>query len=126
MEFDEFKNLHNKFSGALLTEELLNSLEYERYSNTLDENKEFYHWTLKFELEKASFNYENYCCPEMAYRIHESLDDEGEIDHDNLDAVIHKWSNGTYGIPIHDGGTSVITINFCPWCGTNLDNNLNR
>ena len=25
-----------------------------------------------------------------------------------------------YGIIIHDGGSSVITIDYCPWCGTAL------
>lgn len=25
-----------------------------------------------------------------------------------------------YGIIIHDGGTSSISINFCPWCGSKL------
>lgn len=25
-----------------------------------------------------------------------------------------------YGIIIHDGGTSVNTIQFCPWCGSRL------
>jgi hypothetical protein len=25
-----------------------------------------------------------------------------------------------YGIIIHDGGISVIGINFCPWCGSHL------
>ncbi len=25
-----------------------------------------------------------------------------------------------YGIIIHDGGTSVRNISFCPWCGTKL------
>lgn len=26
----------------------------------------------------------------------------------------------TYGIIIHDGGESVISINYCPWCGSEL------
>ncbi|MBS4209499.1 hypothetical protein [Bacillus sp. FJAT-50079] len=25
-----------------------------------------------------------------------------------------------YSLMIHDGGSSVIGIKFCPWCGTNL------
>ncbi|MFF9126883.1 DUF6980 family protein [Streptomyces sp. NPDC014889] len=25
-----------------------------------------------------------------------------------------------YGLIIHDGGTSSITIDFCPWCGRRL------
>jgi len=26
----------------------------------------------------------------------------------------------SYGIYIHDGGSSSIAISFCPWCGTRL------
>ena len=25
-----------------------------------------------------------------------------------------------YGLIVHDGGTSVIAIKFCPWCGSKL------
>jgi hypothetical protein len=25
-----------------------------------------------------------------------------------------------YGIIVHDGGTSMVRIQFCPWCGTRL------
>ena len=38
---------------------------------------------------------------------------------DNL--VTHNESNGTYGLIVHDGGSSYIKIEFCPWCGTALD-----
>jgi hypothetical protein len=27
---------------------------------------------------------------------------------------------GGYGMIVHDGGSSVIEINFCPWCGSKL------
>jgi hypothetical protein len=25
-----------------------------------------------------------------------------------------------YGLIVHDGGTSVVTIGYCPWCGARL------
>lgn len=28
----------------------------------------------------------------------------------------------SYGLIIHDGGSSVISISFCPWCGTKFAN----
>ena len=36
------------------------------------------------------------------------------------DALIHKGKNGRFGLIIHDGGSSILTINYCPWCGANL------
>ena len=35
------------------------------------------------------------------------------------DALIGPAGDG-YGIYVHDGGSSVIRIRYCPWCGTKL------
>ncbi len=35
---------------------------------------------------------------------------------DNL--VFHRA--GTFGLYVHDGASSYVTIAFCPWCGTEL------
>jgi len=35
------------------------------------------------------------------------------------DALIDQVRGG-YGIIVHDGGSSVIEIAFCPWCGAKL------
>ncbi|MEJ2459563.1 MAG: hypothetical protein P8Y58_16035 [Novosphingobium sp.] len=32
----------------------------------------------------------------------------------------YHTSSGLYGILIHDGGSSMAAINYCPWCGTQL------
>ncbi|WP_206185881.1 hypothetical protein [Sphingosinicella sp. BN140058] len=36
------------------------------------------------------------------------------------DALIARLGDGSYGLIIHDGGSSVMAIAFCPWCGTRL------
>lgn len=39
------------------------------------------------------------------------------------DSLITYWAGShTYGLMIHDGGTSIMQIYFCPWCGANLKN----
>lgn len=40
---------------------------------------------------------------------------------DNI--IYHSKKLDTTGIIIHDGGTSFIEINYCPWCGKNLNTN---
>ena len=30
------------------------------------------------------------------------------------------FHDGEYGIPIQDGGTSYLVIEFCPWCGKRI------
>ena len=38
---------------------------------------------------------------------------------DDADSLIGYFrSTGDYGIRIHDGGSSMIVIDFCPWCRT--------
>lgn len=56
----------------------------------------------------------------MEYYVTDSFDEKGKIKYDDVDVVMNRWKNGTYGIPIHDGGTSVIVIKYCPWCGQQL------
>lgn len=36
------------------------------------------------------------------------------------DALVRRSSDGSFGLYVHDGGSSVIAIAFCPWCGTQL------
>lgn len=43
------------------------------------------------------------------------------------DALLHHDDrDGEYGIIIHDGGSSVITIHYCPWCGSKLPKQQNK
>ncbi|MFK4085164.1 DUF6980 family protein [Kribbella sp. NPDC020789] len=40
---------------------------------------------------------------------------------DCADALVHFSARfQEYGLIIHDGGRSVISIDFCPWCGRRL------
>ncbi len=38
---------------------------------------------------------------------------------DCADALIHHDAD-SYGIIVHDGGSSYIEISYCPWCGASL------
>ena len=56
----------------------------------------------------------------MAYHLIEDKNEKlsGQI---NYDSVITQYKKGkAFGIPIHDGGSSFIRINYCPWCGKKL------
>jgi hypothetical protein len=58
------------------------------------------------------------CCDRMGLQLNWHCDL-----HDTCwecpDALIAQ-ANESYGLIIHDGGTSVIAISHCPWCGTLL------
>ncbi len=34
--------------------------------------------------------------------------------------IYYSKKRKTYGIIIHDGGSSMISIKYCPWCGSKL------
>ena len=121
MTFEEFKILHNRFSKLPLPKEVWQSSEYEQYAEHLTNNSEFYEWTLTEKFKKAQFDFSEFCCLKMADKIFDGIDKNGEIDYDNVDVIMRKWKNGTYGIPIHDGGSSIIEIDYCPWCGKKLN-----
>lgn len=62
----------------------------------------------------------SHCCPKMTEAVTKKCDQH--IDRFECpDAIVH-YSQPTeeYGIIVHDGGTSCVQIQFCPWCGTKL------
>ena len=59
-----------------------------------------------------------HCCDRMDHDLNQSCDVH-ETRSDCPDALI-KVVRGGYGLIIHDGGSSVIEISFCPWCGSKL------
>lgn len=120
MELEKFKELHARFHGKRLSEEEVNSEEYEAYIDAIHEDEACYNWATAEKLKAQGFDYESYCCLMLADKVYQSLDEEGETKYMDVDVIINKWDRGLYGIPIHDGGTSMVVINYCPWCGTKL------
>ncbi len=57
-----------------------------------------------------------YCCDMMKFHLGQYFDNP-----ESADAVIkYNATFDEYGLPIRDGGSSSIGINYCPWCGTHL------
>lgn len=59
------------------------------------------------------------CCSAMRDQIEYSC-----LDHPDLsacpDSLVTYWGSGGYVLRVHDGGSSGIAINYCPWCGSRL------
>lgn len=61
----------------------------------------------------------NYCCSNFEFHISQTCPEH--VDRfDCPDIILVKFNNGDIGIPIRDGGSSMYTIKFCPWCGVKL------
>lgn len=122
MKFEQFKSLYKKYFEDSDSLDISNFTEYESFVDAIYENKEYHDWFLRKKLEREGFNYAGYCCFEMAGHIFDSLDESGNIKQDDPEVVLIKQNNGSYGIPLIDGDHSVIKINYCPWCGSKLNN----
>lgn len=65
-------------------------------------------------------NYKTHCCKEMIKALELKCDIHKNI-YDCPDVVISYSSKfDEYGIIIHDGGSSSMIINYCPFCGYKL------
>lgn len=62
-----------------------------------------------------------HCCNNMKRTVNFKCNTHDDFDcPDKLILYIPKFDE--YGIIIHDGGKSLITIRFCPFCGSKLPN----
>ena len=65
-----------------------------------------------------------HCCEEMRQEV-ERVCGQHPDQFECPDSLIHYGTvYREYGLIVHDGGTSVISIRFCPWCGTRLPESL--
>ena len=61
-----------------------------------------------------------YCCEWMKHFGEYECQQHDKFEcPDNL--IYYSKQKRTFGIIIHDGGTSFMTISFCPWCGKELN-----
>lgn len=62
----------------------------------------------------------DHCCETMRYHVESSCDQHPDR-FDCPDAIVsYNKRFNEYGIIVHDGGSSVILMFYCPWCGTML------
>ena len=62
----------------------------------------------------------NHCCETMKYQVNIKCEIHANP-YDCPDTLItYHQQFDEYGLIIHDGGSSSIEINYCPWCGTKL------
>ena len=62
-----------------------------------------------------------HCCETMTSNIDQRCDHHSDP-FECPDNLIYFSAEGKkYGLIIHDGGSSIIEIQFCPWCGAKLE-----
>jgi hypothetical protein len=62
------------------------------------------------------------CCDEMRAQLNWACADHAAAS-ECPDALVGRFGHArTFGLFIHDGGSSFLEIHFCPWCGAQLPN----
>jgi Domain of unknown function (DUF6980) len=73
-------------------------------------------WYMAQQAIEAGQDVKAFPCVHLAY--YSRLDCEQHDDPQECpDVLIVKTQDG-FGIPVRDGGHSLVAIKFCPWCGT--------
>jgi hypothetical protein len=61
-----------------------------------------------------------YCCEQMRRQVEHSCDVHSDLSECPDSLIVRNGDTGEFGLRVHDGGSSFITIRHCPWCGTDL------
>ena len=62
----------------------------------------------------------NYCCDQMRQQVEHRCEQHPDPSDCPDHLVSYSAKFDEYGLVIHDGGSAVICITFCPWCGQRL------
>jgi hypothetical protein len=57
-----------------------------------------------------------YCCDSIKLHLEQYFKEPNSVD----SVIKYVAPFDEYGIPISDGGSSFIHVNYCPWCGAKL------
>ena len=61
-----------------------------------------------------------HCCKDMSGQVARTCGEHPDRS-DCPDCLVDYWDDSqVYGLIVHDGGGSMIEINYCPWCGAQL------
>jgi hypothetical protein len=61
-----------------------------------------------------------YCCEDMKEQLLRTCDVHADLSNCPDALVVHVEDPGEFGIRVHDGGSSFVSIRHCPWCGAAL------
>jgi len=121
MDCATYRRLSSKYEKSPLTREICETPEHEEHTEHFHECSACCDWTLARRVERRGAKVEDYPCVHIACHVTGKLDSPLSDPFDDPDIVIWYFeTSGQYGIPIRDGGSSIITIHYCPWCGVPL------
>jgi len=118
MDCPSFRRRYPEYTKMPLPREVCETPLHEEWCEHLNDCGACTDWYMGAEALRRGLNPAEHPCNHIAYFCSQ----ESGSDLDPLDDVdVTLWtSSGKYGIPVRDGGSSIIEIAYCPWCGVKL------
>lgn len=118
MECECYRELYERFTSLPLSSEVWNSEEFNSWHTHGLECKSCSHWDLLNQVRSRGIDVATYPCVHVAYHSTHTCSMHSDP-WECPDMILVRTHKG-FGIPIRDGGSSFIQIEFCPWCGIDL------
>jgi hypothetical protein len=61
-----------------------------------------------------------YCCEHMRREVEFACEAHPDLNECPDSLIVRRSDSGEFGLRVHDGGSSYVTIRHCPWCGADL------
>lgn len=118
VDCDRYRELYERFMSFPLPREEWDSAEYKAWQAHGRDCHACGEWDLLKRVQGRGVDLASYPCVHVAYHSTHLCEQHADA-WECPDMTLVRTSGG-FGIPIRDGGTSVIRIQYCPWCGINL------
>lgn len=118
MDCERYRDLYERFMSFPQPPGVWGSAEYAPWQEHGLDCPSCGEWDLLNRVRGRGVDLASYPCVHVAYHSSHPCDI-----HSNAwecpDMTLVRTADG-FGIPVRDGGTSVIRIAYCPWCGIGL------
>ena len=118
MKCDGYRARYARFTTMPLARDVHESEEYSDWCHHLHTCDSCSDWYQARQVEGRGHRVSGFPCVHIGY--HATHPCSQHEPHDCPDVLVIKTRSG-YALPVRDGGSSVVDIQFCPWCGVCLD-----
>jgi hypothetical protein len=116
MTCDDLRQRYREMLGAAVDD-----LRRDEWSGHLHECRACGDWYLEQQVRDRGFDPKTFPCVHIAYHVtYECSQHDSAWDCPDR-VLVYDERLEEYGLPIRDGGSSSIGIDFCPWCGLELN-----
>lgn len=113
-----YRELYERFMSFPLPREVWDSAEYNAWQAHGLDCHACGEWNLLKQVQARGIDLASYPCVHVAYHSTHVCEQHADAWACPDMTLVH--TAGEFGIPVRDGGTSVIRIEYCPWCGISL------